>query len=1126
MRKFRINELTSSNDGVGSNGYQHNRMQSPSSLSLASSSTSINHQITPDVLRQSLANNSNNNNVTNMVHSSAAPQRANHQFYNLGENHFVQSRNDNINWRDEADGSEEEECRINWLPSSSELPPPPPLPQNMQSNLFGQHNSLSSNLLTHSVAPLYSTMAEPDVRSQGLNNNGHIDRAHADKNLESNFKEKQLRETEFCINRIEDLLSSFKNLWKTDEMDQLNGNGFGGHVNNINSNLPTTSSTGQRNSSTTIPKMINNSGAFNQSGNTRVSNLFDGLRHHTPTRLSDGYAKENLRNSKNMSRKLFGNNRRPVSSDLNPELLNETTDFNEPLLPENSHTAPDERVVQFYSLLNAQINTLHNRLEQLALTTENSSKANYSQANPCNLTENLPSATPHYSLCDIENCCVPSLASSLTENSNEQVHKFNEQIYQLLMLQNYQINQQHKLIESWLETQQKWIEKHPGISFRAPTFGAHNHTHSHAHNHRHPIFVNANGNQMSNMFLNENPLVNNYRHARPDITLNNLSEPRSRANNFFDNFRSHTHQNKLQPNRDIISQPINREPFTSNNHGTNCSNSCINMNGPCNKNSRSQFFAGFGGAESTSKSQHNIFATSNHGLTFQQPNSSSHFSATPSTSSMMLGSFDKKLNTTSTTTSRGNNNQSLGKNTIVKTAETDSNTKTNLSSSFTSPLNSSGDHKNSSLKRKKTSNVSNSVDPSTFSTESHSFHEDVCEVNDEEDDHDSVDLEPSVFDTSSTRGNRNSQNESGIFNTSSGSANSFGPSTSQSNAFHMDKCSFQVPLTILPHTGAIRKKPLYDNFKFAATDHQKLSVMQHHTQEKSDSNSSGTGNSSNENIRPLMPAEGRSSNQMNVAAPAPTSMINVAKPKLSNSLQKYSKRPPIAGAGIESTGSSSKESMVKSGLDDDIKWNQLNGSDSYNSNGSADLMPSSSSNDVNVGQNETVDSPCSNSGSSDGSEMVSRVEQLSSTCLLEDERLMDGSTEPEPSPSPSKSKLKNGESSSFMVSSSGLVNLNQSSATCTSTTGHNNCSSSSANNGASSVEAQHLTRATTNSDNVVNGRFLTEQVDRVNGHHQMEGNDNLEEDREIEVRMVPLPPTNAVEVRSTVRLSGDGEQGL
>lgn len=1189
MRKFRINELSSSNDGVSTSGQQHHGMQSPSSMSLVSSSTSINHP-TPDALRQSLASNngnnsSNNNNAVaaNMVHSSTEPQRAN-QYYHHGENHFVLSHNDNINWRDEADGSEEEECRINWLPGSSDLPPPPPPPQNLQSNLFGQH-SLSSNLLTHPGAPVYSAMPEQDLRTQGLNNSCPTDSArvgssNTDKNLDSNFKEKQLRETEFCINRIEDLLSSFKNLWKTDELVQLNGNGlFDGHVNNLHANLPTTSSLsssiGQRKPTQTVPKMINNSNAFNysQSGHSqsspRVSNNFGGFQASQSTipkntqQSHGGSAEESLRNSKN-TRKLFGNNRRTVQSDsFQPPQMNET-DFNEPLIAENSHFVPEGRIDQFYRLLNAQINTLHSRLEQLALSTDSRSKESYSQANPFNFNESLLSNNPSYFLCDIENCCVPTSdfhESGLAESSNDHQRRFNQQIHQLLMLQNYQINQQHKLIESLIHTQQKWIEKQPGTSFKPTTSGAH----THAHAHRHPAFGPVTGNPM---FINENPLINNYRHARPDITLNNLTEPRSRANNFFDNFRSHTHQNKLQPNRESITLPTNREhQFTGGHHVNNCSNSCINMNGPCNKNSRSQFFAGFG--TEGAKSQPNVFIAPNHhgATTQQQLCSSSQFSAPPSTSSMLFSSLDKKqlntTNTTTTTASGGNNNsQPFGKTMIGKVAETDptTHTKVNLSGgsrqSFTSPFNASNDHNNSSHKRKKTSNV-NSVDPSSLLTEHH-FHEEDGEFNgdEDEDDHDSIDMEPSVFDLNSRVSGNSLQNESSIFGASSSLANSIGIPTSLPSGFHQDKCSFQVPLTILPHTGAIRKKPMYDNFKFAATDNQKLSVMQNHTpKEKGDSTNSAfasanLGGIANESIRPLMPAEGRSSEQMLAVAPASNAMVNVTvpKPKLPSSSQKFSTRPPIAGAGNEASSFMSKstatyahpsqqDSLVSNCvLDDDIKWNQLNGSDTYN-NGGTDLMAPPSSSEVDGQKQTVIDSP-SVSGSSDSAEMVSRAE-LSSTLHLDDERLLDGSTEPKPSPSPSKSKSKDGASkceSSFLISSSGLVNSSQSStSTCTSTTGHTSLGNHNHNNGATSAvnksislaeteQQQHNATNSDNNHNAANGRFLPDEVIRVNGQHQMEGDGDLEEDKDTDVRLLSL--TNAVEVRSTVRLSGDGEQGL
>src|SRR5699024_6108173 len=98
-------------------------------------------------------------------------------------------------------------------------------------------------------------------------------RPNTDKNLESNFKEKQLRETEFCINRIEDLLVSFKNLFKPSEADQFIC-GPDGNMNNSNSRVASTSFA--RKSSQTMPKMTNNSNlaSFAQPNFSRVSNQF------------------------------------------------------------------------------------------------------------------------------------------------------------------------------------------------------------------------------------------------------------------------------------------------------------------------------------------------------------------------------------------------------------------------------------------------------------------------------------------------------------------------------------------------------------------------------------------------------------------------------------------------------------------------------------------------------------------------------------------------------------------------------------------------------------------------------------------------------------------------------------
>lgn len=1090
MKKFRINELTGSNEGTNGNG--PHGMRSPSSQSLASSSTSLNHQA-PDRLGVA------NNNATNMVHSSE-PQRAN-QFYQT-ENNFILSHNDNINWRDEADGSEEEECRLNVLPNStSEVQT-----TNVQSNLFAQQPHSSSNLLTHQ-APLFTSMAGQDLRPQQvqLNNNcADSNRASADKNLESNFKEKQLRETEFCINRIEDLLVSFKNLFKPDESEQQNC-GSEGIINNFSSNRVLTSYIGRK-SAHTVPKLTNNSNLANytQTNFQRVSNQFapnaSNITVPKNTHQVNDSAEDHLRNSKN-SRKV-SNNRHTFQSDFQQQAHvssmtpTESSDFNEPP-PIDVRISPNvtevDRIDEFYHQLNGQINILRRRLETLSSTSE--CRESNPMGNSFNFNDAMPTINQNFSngtfLCD----CCPESAAGLhvpesDESSSNYMRSVNQQVYQLLIYQNYQINQQHQLIQSWIHTQQKWIDKQSESSFKLPL----------SHPHRHSAFVPGNSVNHGIPFIAESHLMNNFHHHSggksnflytPESTLNNQTEPRSRANNFFDNFRSHSHQNKLQSNLDIGTAA--RESYSvGGQHGSNCSNSCINIS-PCNKNSRSQSFAGFGGSQK--RAPQNNFAPNLGNLQYSGANFGNGIppGSLPQT-------FEKKMNT-----NVGNNLQQLNKflTMVGKMTEPDSaanpgNLTTNQTGNFQAKPNLlnarlgyspftglSTEHKNS-FKRKKMSNVSSNVDPG-FSEQA--LHEDVFDT--EEDDHDSVDLEAaSPFEATPRVHGSQGEPSPSIFDPPTTS----GPTTLPN--FHMDKCTFQVPLTISPHTGAIRKKPIYDcNFKFAAsdaaTDNQKLS-MQHNTQEKSDSGALTSASvTPNESVRPLMPAEGRSSEQLLSTAPP---MVNMPlKPKLSNSLPKYSTRPPITGAGNDSTGTvkpptsythSSHDSLVTA-QDDDIKWNKLN------SDGSI------ASTDKDAHDQGHLDSPCD--GSDDRE--VNRTE-LSST--VEDERQLEGSTDAKP-----ELHTNTKGDSSFLTSSGGVSIGNPSMASaCTSSLNAETTSSS-------SLEGQQVNGVIDNGHHsVMNGRFHPDEVVRLNGHHHRADNlddDDFDEDLDTDSRLF------------TVRLRGDGE---
>ncbi|KAI2804253.1 hypothetical protein BLOT_003232 [Blomia tropicalis] len=1004
-KKYRINEFSGNSNDNSNNG--HHGIRSPSSLSLTSSSTSINHQSVPD--RFSLANN----NILNVINNSSSDSV---QFApNLN---VISTNNDNFNWRDDADGSEKEEIRPNVGTNNSDL-------QQSQSKTFCKPCTTNSNLLNHQ---LFANMGE--IRVPPLNNNrSDLFSASHNKNIEINLKEKQLRDTELYINRIEDLLVSFKNLFKFPNDNNHNDENVIDEDANINS-------LNHRRSSHNVPKMTNNTINALQTSNSRVSNQFASHSNfhtvpknsHTPNGLFFNDDKI-TRNNKNI-RKLSNSRTMcdPGDSVNNYNMLNGT-------MPENDIDSEplfnDDRIDYFYRLINAQISGLRKRLEQLS--SLNDMKENDPIPNMPNFSDYMSQSQSHlqpqdqtfedFMQCfDNENCFMPTeVNENIVEDHSgfANMRMINQQIYQLLMLQNYQINQQHQLIQLWINSQQKWFNR----SFQNQTNSI-------------PFkFESSNRNSTINSYYKDCVSRNNKQsYLFPShITLNNETAPRNRANNFWDNFRSQSHQNKLQTNRENVHRQFNGRYHIN---GNNCSNSCSNI-GPCNKNSRSQSFTEFSNGRKVSN-QTNFYNKDAH-------NSMPYYS-------------EKKLNINNSCNSL---HQQFNKLLSVSNKMADSSgnhgantSKFNMSNLVVNPMSNGFDGKNG-CKRKKVGNI-NGVD-----VVADSLQEEY--VND--DDHDSIDLEETSFIDQSSLANELP---------STNLVNQNTPTTIPN--FHMDKCNFQVPLTISPHTGAIRKKPIYDsNFKFAATDNQKLS-MQHHTQgdNKNDSNSNTNANT-NENVRPLMPAEGRSSE------PNPVLTV-MTKPKVSNSTQKYSTRPPTTGAGNDSN-------PTKHGNSHLIQDLLTNNGDEENVNN-------------NVDDHEQLEESCNNDGHSDSNDSI----ELSpiSTLLNED------SIKP---------------NSSFISASLNVSNANR----------HGHGSSMShlvtSNKPESSKSSGEINVHNDNGDgdddlfNGMNGRIL-----RVNGHMAHANGDNddddeLDDDKDADIRLRQLTG-NAVEVRSNVRLSGDGEQGL
>jgi len=249
---------------------------------------------------------------------------------------------------------------------------------------------------------------------------------------------------------------------------------------------------------------------------------------------------------------------------------------------------------------------------------------------------------------------------------------------------------------------------------------------------------------------------------------------------------------------------------------------------------------------------------------------------------------------------------------------------------------------------------------------------------------------------------------------------------------------------------------------------------------------------------------------------------------LPNSSQKYSTRPPITGAGNESTsikaGSSfinapSGQESLNNSLDDDIKWNKLNSNDMQNNVSVENVL--SNENDIESHE-EATDLPCN--GNTCDCDCLTNGSDVASTEFSDESPLAE-------TQSNGKKEVANKIESSFIVPflNGAHSNSNPLNASHASSISVSNSALASKSHPAAELEANH-NNGVENGINGVNGRFHHDVVVRANGQHNgnLNNNDHNNDDDlddDTDVRLLSLAG-NGGEVRTTVRLSGDGEQGL
>lgn len=455
-----------------------------------------------------------------------------HQFHpsNLEQqqqhNHHCHHQHRQSNWRDEADGSEDQ-IRLNLMTKNNFHPNNTFLDYNFspsrRSNFspIVNHSSGSSNALAaenQSDKPFFLGQTQPEP-SQHL-----ID---CDKAIRSN-------ETKFQNKRLS---SQHKNIQNLKQMLDL--------VDSFKSSLNISPETYQRSATTCTRK--NSNLKFNLT-NTEMPGNSEQNYNQTDSRSSDPKTINNFR-----------------------------FNFETHSASRNVRNNPDVED------LHQKVQTFVHRMERLIYTNL--------QAND----QSCQSPKNHFpSNLTYENVDDNSIQASNQNFFNlDYMKTLNEQIFQLLLAQNSQINKQQQLLQSWIETQSDLLLRYPTIlQERNRNLNINNLFKTNQSESLVNILDQVNDHE-SIAVPNQNFESISLNKANNHSTLNNQTIPGNRNNNFWDDFKSRTFQNKLQSNftsnRDSqINLDSNRRISTNSQlFHFQCNDHCRSA---CNKNSRSHSF--------------------------------------------------------------------------------------------------------------------------------------------------------------------------------------------------------------------------------------------------------------------------------------------------------------------------------------------------------------------------------------------------------------------------------------------------------------------------------------------------------------------------------------------------------
>lgn len=567
MEKLKINERLNNENGSESEKNNGNclRNLSLSSASSSSSSSSLSScSVTPTTTQSILnhinnsnsnhyqnstinhnntnSNSNNNSNINNNLdpqlrthnqfyahHSSSAMSNSNSNSNNNNNNNIgISSNINNINWRDEADGSEEEQqLRFNFFPvpnnstninsstgSSSLLFLPP---DNDVIDLGNTNVPISTFIFDNeqSFPNQYSSTRNnaQSNRNNNANQNNNNNNNSNNSGGNNNNNKSQTQPTEFRFERMVDLVGSFKKFLKSNDQSEQQTDQ---NINDTNqSRIKVISDDNAK---------LNKTSNFNYFMPASMDIQYQNRANHPPTALRNPFRlNSNLPyNSNNKNRKQTNNN----------NICNQTSQNTHPIYP-NHRNYSNYRKYRNEDHTSIRLENQNNQLNALLQQLAPPEDPLHNDNNHLN-DESVQMINPND---------VIDYGSSNQLDVNY-FKLINQQVYQLLLFQNFQINQQHQLIMSWIQCQQEWLRKTPVQSERMRESYLNNNFNNNEE-------MTSNNNQTIDRMdftMNHQPVLDNTFNSNNNHSqaLNNQTVPSIRSNNFWDNLKNQSLQNIIQ----------------------------------------------------------------------------------------------------------------------------------------------------------------------------------------------------------------------------------------------------------------------------------------------------------------------------------------------------------------------------------------------------------------------------------------------------------------------------------------------------------------------------------------------------------------------------------------------------